>query len=120
VPRTRLNSLTAPKKAAKIVVDKTWGFDVICPSCGTVADDRGAGSSPRWLCADSRCPFRHGWRINPTNERSHFHRPDPETEIEIMIFVAVPYDEYGEELPEMAVPWPRPPVVLAAPDAPPA
>jgi hypothetical protein len=67
---------------------------VRCPGCGLDAADAGRGTRPRWKCADVRCPFQVGWRL----EFADMTNPDTTA------MVAVPLgDDFSG-----AVPWPRP------------
>lgn len=113
MPRTRLNSLTAPKgrKAPHVsIVGASWTTSVSCPGCaGPVKELEGFGH-PRRLCADPTCDFRFGWVLRPTAEIEKVlpidvSRGRPK-ELEVRRVVAVPLDASKAEQWALQRPWP--------------
>lgn len=87
--------MTAKRDEAHDAGVKRWraAREVVhCPACHQTAVDAGLGSRPRWTCADPRCAFRAGWRLEFADMR------DPDT----TAMVAIPIgDDFSK-----AVPWP--------------
>lgn len=118
--RVGLHSRRATRSSEPIVssIKKPWDFDVVCPSCGALAEvKKGAGVG--FICADIRCDFRHGWRLdmtsstepivvndlreNPDGTRFKSHKTR-----ESRSMVAIPLDAEGGMLDySLATPWPR-------------